>query len=348
MNNSLAQHIFFFAIFVLAWVLMYNVLAPFLVPVLLALVFSVFFQKWHERLSHKTGNKSVAAVLSVLMVVCIILIPVSIISFLVFNEARDLYISLASDSAGSLYRTAENSIQQFAERLIPGIQVDISAYVQSALAWLINNTGMLFSSAITLVLDVFILLIALYYLFRDGKEWRSYLIRLSPLDSSDDEQLMKRIELTINSVIRGSLIIAIIQGLLAALGFAIFGIANPALWGVVIAIASLIPGVGTGLINIPTVIILFATGDQFAAIGYLIWAVAIVGLVDNFLGPKLIEQKVKVHPFLILLSVLGGLAFFGPTGFLAGPILLVVAIELLKLYPKFSSNGNAATSTPRQ
>lgn len=215
----------------------------------------------------------------------------------------------------------------------------MASYARDFLAWLIQNTSVIFTGALTIALDTFLLLVALFYLFRDGKSLKQYAIELSPLDSEDDEDIFSKATLTINSVIRGTLIIAVVQGVLAAIGFTVFGIGNPALWGVVTALTALIPGVGTALVNFPVIVYLLVTGDYVAGIGYIVWSAALIGMVDNILAPMLIERKVKVHPFMILLSVLGGLIFFGPIGFLAGPIILVVAMELLKLYPKFAASN---------
>ena len=107
---------------------------------------------------------------------------------------------------------------------------------------------------------------------------------------------------------------------------------NPVLWGLVAALAALIPGIGTALILIPAIGYLFFTGSTGAAIGLLIWGVVAVGLIDNFLGPMLVNRGVKIHPFLILLSIFGGLSFFGPVGFVLGPLIIALVFALLEIY----------------
>jgi predicted PurR-regulated permease PerM len=104
------------------------------------------------------------------------------------------------------------------------------------------------------------------------------------------------------------------------------------LWGGVTVIAALVPGVGTSLVIIPGVLYLFFTGDTTHAVGLLFWGVACVGLIDNILGPKLIEKNINIHPLLILLSVLGGIAFFGVIGFILGPIVLSFLFTLFQIY----------------
>ena len=117
-------------------------------------------------------------------------------------------------------------------------------------------------------------------------------------------------------------------------GIWIFGIPNATLWGSIAAIAALIPSVGTSLVVLPGVLYLFLFGERFAALGLMIWGMTAVGLIDNILGPHLMKRGIAIHPFFILLSVLGGLGLFGPVGFLIGPLILALLFALLDIYAK--------------
>ena len=125
---------------------------------------------------------------------------------------------------------------------------------------------------------------------------------------------------------------ALIQGILTAVGFALFGVPNPTLWGSVAAIAALVPSVGTALVLFPAILFLYWSGAALSALGLLLWGATAVGLIDNFLGPKLAGRGMRLHPFLILLSILGGIALFGPIGFLLGPLVLSMLFVLLEIY----------------
>jgi len=155
---------------------------------------------------------------------------------------------------------------------------------------------------------------------------------LSPLQDVHDEEIFNKLTLATNSVIKGNLIIVLIQGAMAALGFFLFGVPSPVLWGAVAAVAAVIPGFGTALVVAPAIIYLLFNGETSSAIGLFIWGLTAVGLVDNILGPKLVERGMKIHPFLILLSILGGLALFGPLGFLFGPLVLSLFFALSEIY----------------
>ena len=125
---------------------------------------------------------------------------------------------------------------------------------------------------------------------------------------------------------------ALIQGILTAVGFTFFGIPNATLWGSVAAITALIPGIGTALVLLPAILYLYFSGETLFAVGLLLWGMTAVGLVDNFLGPKLASYGMRLHPFLILLSVFGGVGFFGPLGFLLGPLVLSLLFALIEIY----------------
>jgi predicted PurR-regulated permease PerM len=327
-----------------AGVLTITVFFPFLKPLALAAVFAVVLQGLYQRIVRLLGGwPSTSALLTVLISVFFILLPLSLIGVLVGNEARGLYVSLETGSGqGIIAQTFLRVDETFGG--VPGIgeftrnaSVDINTYTKEALQWITNHAGEIFSSVSQLLLAFFIFFIALYYLLRDGKRVREILIELSPLSDREDTRVFDRLELAVNSVIKGNLVIALVQGVLTTVGFTIFGVPNTILWGMVAAVAALIPGIGTGLVFIPAVAFLFFTGATFPALGLLIWGALGVGLIDNFLGPKLVGRGMNLHPLLVLLAVLGGLMYFGPAGIFLGPLTLSLLFALVSIYSDVSA-----------
>jgi predicted PurR-regulated permease PerM len=127
-------------------------------------------------------------------------------------------------------------------------------------------------------------------------------------------------------------VIALLQGVIAGVGFFLFGLPNPALWGSTAAISALIPGVGTSLVLIPAVIYVMIFGSPVQGIGLLLWSLLAVGLVDNLLGPRLMRKGAKIPQFAIFIAVMGGLAVFGPLGFVIGPLVFSLLFTLLDIY----------------
>src|SRR3989344_2372909 len=335
---------YFLILFLLgALVLTGFIFAPFLNPLALAAVFAVVLQGLYKNVSKYFRWPGVAASATILISTIVILIPLSLVSILIGQEARDLYLSLekldGESAAARLFDRADGILNNLA----PGLQdvsVDIDASAKTALNWIVGRAGSVFGSISSFLLSLFIFFVALYYLLREGPRVRGALIELSPLSDNEDEAIFDRLERAVNSVIKGNLMIALIQGALAMLGFTIFGVPHAILWGAVTAVAALIPGVGTALVFAPVIAFLFFTGDIFSAIALLIWGALAVGLIDNLLGPRLIGRGMQLHPLLVLLSVLGGLIFFGASGIFLGPLSLSLFFSLLSLYRQSSKRAS--------
>ncbi len=317
------------------FVLAFFIFKPFLCAIILAMVFATVFEPIHKRALAITGKrKSMAALLTTIFVFIIIIVPLSLLGMQIFQEAMGLYYSLIEKGGATDFsRVVSDAIQNLTKLSpVPIDAPNISHYLRQGLSWLIQHLGPLFLNVAKTVMDVFVFLFALYYLFKDGRKLKAAVVALSPLQDIHNETILNKLVLAINSVIRGSLIIALVQGALTAVGFIIFGVPNAALWGSVTVIAALIPGIGTTLVILPAILYLYFIGETIFAIGLLFWGMTAVGLVDNFLGPKLVGRGMRLHPFLILLSILGGIGFFGPIGFLLGPLVLSLLFALVEIY----------------
>lgn len=332
------------ALLIGAVVLVALIFEPFLKALALAMVFAVVLQGLHKKLLKFFGGfPSVASLLTVILSVLVILVPLTLVGVLVAGEAQNVYHSLEESGGRSTIALAFLQVDEALGGVVPGLgefSRDISAnldlYTKEALQWITKHSGAIFASASSFLLSLFIFLIALYYLLRDGKNVRKVLIELSPLNDSEDEKVFARLELAVTSVVRGNLSIAFIQGILTMIGFTIFGVPNAVLWGTTAAVAALIPGFGTALVFIPAIIFLYFTGATLQSAGLLAWGFLAVGLIDNLLGPKLIGRGIQLHPLLVLLSVLGGIAFWGPVGIFLGPLSLSLLFALLSIYADIS------------
>lgn len=324
---------FFFLLAAAAAAVSFFIFQPYLGALFVALVFAIVFRPVHEAVTVRVRHAGISAFLTLLFLFLVILTPATLFGFFIFDDAQRLYQSLSADGAVTdRLNTAFLPVERYLQELIPDAKIRVSDYLDGALSFLIDNFGGVFSRAVGFVFKAFIMLLALFYLFRDGKRFRSYIISLSPLTNEYDERILKRLEAAISSVVQGKLLIIFIQGILASVGFWLFGLSHPVLLGALVSLAALIPAVGVGLVFIPMALYSLATGGVGTAIGLLVFGVAL-GAVDNLLGPVLYERGLQTHPLLILLSVLGGLALFGPVGFLVGPVTLSLLLALLDIYP---------------
>ncbi len=332
MHNQKPQFYFLLAILAGICVLTFFIFRPFLYALVLAAIFAVAFQSIYQKIIILVrGWKGLAAFITILIAVIFIFTPLIFLGIQIFQEAQQLYLFLIDGSGKDTVLNIFNSLTENLQKYFPNAKefsLNIDQYFKQILSWLIQHLGAVFSSFAKIMISSFLFLFALYYLLKDGQKLKKKIIALSPLTDTDNEIIFKKLELTVNSVIKGKLIISLIQGVLTAVGFAVFGVPNAVLWGTVAAIAALIPGIGTALVLIPAIIFLFLRGETPSALGLLAWGIGAVGLIDNFLGPKLVGRGMQLHPLIVFLSVLGGMLFFGPLGFILGPITISLLFTL--------------------
>ena len=329
---------FYFFLFLFFWVflLVFYIFLPFLQVLVLAMVLATTLTPLYEKVLEAIGDRrSLAALISTLLILALIVVPTVFLGIRIVNEATQLSSVVLDGGIQTFLPSVLESISGLfpqAATFLSKISFDADQQLKEALGWILQNIAPLVSGATGLLIDFLILLIALYYLLKDGEKLKDFIILLSPMPVEYDKQILNKLRTTVNAVIGGMLVIAIIQGILAAVGFTIFGVPNAILWGSVAAMTSLIPTIGTSIIVFPAIIYLYLMGNVFSAAGLLFWGIVVVGLVDNYLGPKLVERQVGIHPFVILLSILGGVSFFGPIGFLFGPLTISLCLAMLEVY----------------
>jgi predicted PurR-regulated permease PerM len=263
--------------------------------------------------------------------------PLFGIGTIVFNQSQGIYHEIIS---GDKVVPLINKVNDYVNNWLPdGFSFDFNQKLSDFFSFISDNVARIFSTTLATIFSFLLMLLTIFYFLKDGQEWKKSLITLSPMPDADDRRIIARLKETINSVMKGYLLIALLQGILMGVGLFIFGVPNPALWGVVAAITSLIPTAGTALVSVPAIIFLFITGHIPQAIGMLAWAALFVGLIDNLLSPMLISKRIKIPEFIILFSVLGGIVLLGPVGILIGPLSVSLLYTLVSMYRKeFSPN----------
>lgn len=332
MDSKKLETSFFIALLLIVMLAAFFIYLPFLNAIVLALTFFIIFRPLYEKLVKVFRQSKILAAFSVIVLVCaVIIVPLIFFGFQIFGEAKQIYISVVN-SNGIFLEKISSSLQSSFQKLVPDFSFDLNGYARQTISWSVQNIGLIISGLVNVFLTFFLSLFAFYYLLKDGDKLKRYLVAIIPFSSKDAEMIFSKLHLMASSVIRGSLITAILQGILLGLGFFIFGVPQAAFWGAVSVIAALIPLIGIYLVMAPAAAYLLIVGSAFPAMGLVLWGIA-VGNAVGFYFPYLIKQKAKINPFLILLSVLGGLVIFGPTGFIIGPLILSLLFALLSIYP---------------
>ena len=340
MTNKKPQKYFFVAIFIAGLAVTLLLLRPFLSIIMASGAIAIIFHPLQKSIQKIVKRKTATAFISLLLILIVILTPLFFFSWRILQEASALYFKLVNNDINEISQVAL-FLRGLAQKFFP--QTDFQFDLQSLASPLLNSSikkiSGVFTSALHIFLSLTIGLIALYYFLKDGDEIKKKIFALSPLADKYDQGLFDTLKKTITATVRGSLLIAVIQGALTSVGFAIFGIPNAALWGSFAVLSALIPGLGTVLVIGPGVLYLLIIGSLPNALGLLVWGLVAVGLIDNLLGPKLIQKGTALHPLLILLAVLGGISLFGPVGFLVGPIIMSLFFALVKIYPDIISSS---------
>lgn len=312
---------------VVAWVL-----KPFLTIVAFALIVTILFHPVYRWLNRRLRMPAVASLLTVLLMLLIIFLPIWLFGHVIVSELTQLF---------NRYRAGEfvvnrgeiiSSLPVQLQTAIENFSQDLNNFIGRVSGQFFSSLSSIVSNVASFVVSFFVFLFIVYYLLKDGGKIKRVLMDISPIASSQENLLFDKIVAAVNGIVKGSFFVALIQGAVATVGFIIFGIPEPWIWGAFTVVAALVPNVGTALALIPAVLYLLLTGHAPQSIGLAVWGVVAVGLIDNFLGPKLVGNAVKLHPVLVLLAVLGGIKFFGVLGFLIGPIIMAVFVAMVEIY----------------
>ncbi len=306
-------------------------LRPFFNVLAASFILAVMFRPLYEKFLVKVKMPSFAAFLTIFCMLAILLIPLWFLGQMVFGEAVGVYQNVK----GGDYASTSSIIQELPPQVRNIVNV-VGSDLNRLIGTFTGNAFAAFSKLVSniagFLLSFFLVLFTVFYWLKDGHRIKQALIDLSPIANSQENILFEKVTVAVNGVVKGTFIVALVQGFVASVGFWVFGIPNPALWGCVTVLAALVPTVGTALATIPAVLYLVLSGSLPAALGMTAWGVLAVGLVDNFIGPRIVGRAARVHPVLILFSILGGISLFGFLGFLLGPILMAIFVAMVDMY----------------
>jgi len=313
----------------------------FLMPVFWAVVLAVLFRPVFRRwLRLVRGRSSVAALLTTLSVVFVILVPFGLLVAEVTRQALGLYRRIASGEVDlhAPIDVIERSIPALADLLagygieIEGVRTSIENAAVTASQYIATQALALGQDMLTFTLFFGLMLYFLFFFVRDWERILDGIVRVLPLGDERERRLFARFAEVSRVTIKGTLVVAAVQGAIGGVLFAIVGIEAAVFWGVVMAVLSLLPAIGAALIWGPAALLLLATGSLWEGILLIAGGTLVIGLADNFLRPILVGQGTKMPDYLVLLSTLGGLTVFGIGGVVIGPLvaaLFLVVWEML-------------------
>jgi len=316
---------------------------PFFKPLLLGALLAGLFHPLYRWITRLLGGRaSLGAAVTLLVLLVLGLGPVSAFLGIVLQQAltmSDQAIPWLSKHLGaaSTFNVNEWLVQRFPAlaKYMPSqeqLVEQVGTAAKTAGAFLVSFASRMTATTAAFVLNLFVMLYAMFFFFRDGHKILERIFYYTPLSDEDETRMLSQLASITRETVKGTLVIGVIQGALAGIAFWVTGIEGAALWGTIMTILSIIPGIGAALVWVPAVIILFVTGQYLTATLLAAWCAAVVGTVDNFLRPVLVGRDAKMPDLLILIGTLGGLFLFGPIGFIVGPIVCGLFLTVWDIY----------------
>lgn len=337
----------------IALYLCWQMLRPFVAVLAWAAVLVIVFYPVHRRLVARTKRPATSALLSCLLVVFTILLPVTLMAFALYHELAPFAQNLQANIA-SLLDPNSPVTGRFLGWLNQYVNVDqlrsqeflVERLKGMGGATIAGRTLGFVGGVVGVLIEIVFVIFTMYYLFRDGHRIVNALPNVLPLERTQSEKNFARTREVISASVYGVLVIASIQGALGGLAFWILGLPSPLVWAVVMTLLSMIPMAGAFIVWVPAAIFLAVSGFWVKAIILAAWGTLIIGTVDNFLRPKLVGEKTKLHELFIFFSVLGGLKVFGILGIVLGPVVLAITLALLDVFRQVDTTDEETLQEP--
>lgn len=335
------------------------VISPFFGAVFWAMVLALMFMPLQRRLCVKLrGHDTLAAIGTLLICLLIVVVPLTLIIAAMIDEAAafsqrvrsgglDLraYFQQVVDALpawvhGLMGRFGVVSLQDVMDKVSAALVQGGQALTARALAIGQNTLLVMVNLGITLYL--------LFFFLRDGRDLARMIRGAVPMQAAHTNYLLHKFATVVRATVKGTVVVALVQGLLGGMAFAVLGIGGAVLWGVTMAVLSLVPAVGAALVWAPVAIYLMATGSLPSGVGLAVWGAGVMGMVDNVLRPILVGKETKLPDFLVLLSTIGGISLFGLNGFVIGPAIAALFVAAWALFSVAEDEAPApvAASTP--
>jgi len=339
-TRTALQRVSVLFIFTLISILFLRLVWGFLLAVVMAAIFAGLTHPLYNRLlGFFRGRRAVAAASTVVLMILLVVVPLAFFVEVVAMEAVQISQSVRPQVSEFLQKFDEPGASldwiPFWDRLEPFREqiMKKAGEIASAISTiLVNELSAAAQGTVRFLLKLFIMLYSMFFFLMHGRETLDQVKRLSPLEESDKELLLDKFVSVSRATIRGTLVIGIVQGGLAGLALAVVGIKGAVFWGTVMAVLSIIPGIGSAFVWVPAVIYLVTVGRTLPAIGLLLWCAIVVGTADNLLRPMLVGKDTEMPDLLVLLSTFGGLALFGVVGLVIGPVIAALFLAMWRIY----------------
>ena len=338
------------------------ILAPFYGAVLWATIIAIVFARIYRRLvGSLRQRRTLAALATVVIVLVMVILPLTAITALLLQEASGVYQRIQSGEldVGRYFQQVFSALPTWVTGLLDRFELTTLGVVQERLSDALRKSSQFLAAqalnigqnTLSFIVSVFLTLYLVFFLLRDGDALLERIKASIPLPQEQQRTLFSRFTRVIRATVKGTLVVALVQGALGGLIFWLLGVRAPVLWAALMAVLSLLPAVGTALVWLPVAVYFLATGAIWQGIVLTAFGVVVIGLVDNVLRPILVGKDTRMPDYVVLITTLGGIAVFGINGFVIGPVIAAMFIAVWSMFSRSQAEartdrGETAPSSP--
>ncbi|WP_320203139.1 AI-2E family transporter [Agrobacterium rosae] len=349
------QRTSFYLLLTLVTIAFIWLLIPYYAAVFWAVILAIIFFPVHARLKRLLkGRRNIAALLTVLMCICLVIIPAMIILGSLIQEGASLYQRISSneiDLNAYLVRI-QNALPAFVENWLNTLKLgnfadlrqNISSGLMQASRAVAGSVLSFGQNTMQFFISFGIMLYLLFFLFRDGAELGRTVRHAIPLSDDYTRQFLDKFAAVVRATVKGNIIIAMIQGTIGGVAFWALGIEAALLWGVTMTFFSMLPAIGAALVWVPAALWLIMMGAWLKGLILVLIGVLFIGLIDNLLRPPLVGKGTRLPDYVVLISTVGGMSLVGINGFVIGPLIAALFIAAWSL---FAQQQDAERPNPR-
>jgi len=323
--------------------------------IVLALLVSSVFYPIYARLKRLLKDREIAAsLLMTLFILLVLVIPVGWFVSTLSNEAFEFYNATRSEVSLKKIQEALASDSVWAQRIMSIANLGGLEFTPETLEKLTGSVGKrvglflydqgraMASNLFSFLVHFFLMMMTVYYLFRDGVRLKDYITELLPVPKEQTEKVVKTFHEVGRAIIIGNGLSGAVQGVLGGWGFFLFGLSSPFLWGSVIGFMAFLPVIGASIVFIPAAAILILHGQVGAGVGFLIYNLAYSSIIEYMIKPRVIGKGMHLNSLLVFIGIIGGIKLFGILGIVYGPLIITIFLTLAEIYRlEYKAQGEA-------
>jgi len=305
---------------------------PLITSIISGLILVYIFYPVYEKILKVVKEKNISAIITIILIALIIFLPLWFLLPILLKQIFDIYLYVQKIDFSLLIKTIFPSLAE--TEFLKDLAGSISSFISGLVSRTLSSSSKMFLDLPAFALKSVVVFFVLFFGLRDGELFKSYVKSLSPFSKTTEKDLEEKLKNITSSVIKGYIVVGILQGILAGIGLFIFRVPNALILTIAAIITSIIPVLGAWVVWIPAAIYLFVSNQLVSAIGLTLYGGVIVSWIDNILRPYFVARKTKISFAIILIGMIGGLLVFGILGIIIGPLILAYLLLVLDAYRK--------------